>query len=76
MIKLEKAILCLLHFDNHGSKAFIMHLFLRALHLVEGDKEAATEQRLFGKPGCPSSWKFPLDSDGTLADATFANWCT
>jgi hypothetical protein len=85
MIKLEKAIPDLLHLENRGSKAIITHLLLHALCLVEGDAEATAElihniqliinERLFGEPGCPSGWKFPLNQDGTMADVTFANWC-
>ena len=31
-------------------------------------------ERFFGSPECPSTWKFPVEDDGTMGDFKFANW--
>jgi hypothetical protein len=84
MIKLEKAIPDLLHLENRGGEAVITHLFINGLRLVEGSEEVTKalmdaiqmviNQRLFGDPGSPSNWKFPINKDGTMGDISFANW--
>jgi hypothetical protein len=84
MIKLEKAIPDLLHLENRGCEAVITPIFINGLRLVEGSEEATKalmdaiqlviNQRLFGDPGSPSNWKFPINLDGTMGDISFANW--
>jgi len=31
-------------------------------------------ERLFGRPGAPSNWVFPVNDDGTMGEIKFANW--
>jgi hypothetical protein len=84
MVKLDKTIPCLLHLDNCSSEALIAHLFHRGILLHEDCAEATSQlimdleliinQELFGSPRCPSNWKFPLNTDETMAEIKFANW--
>jgi hypothetical protein len=84
MIKLEKAVPCLLHLENRISDAMIAHLFRKGLQNVE-ENATATDQlmrsielvfneRLFGAPGCASNWKFPVNDNGTMAAIKLSNW--
>jgi hypothetical protein len=36
--------------------------------------ERWVNQEMFGEPGSPSNWQFPLKDDGTIADVKLANW--
>jgi len=84
MVKLEKAIPCLLHLENRSSEAIISRLVHRGWELREDSPEAIKQfiasvetlinERLFGSTECKSSWKFPLEDDGTMGDFKFANW--
>jgi len=84
MIKLQKAIPCLLHLENRMSDAMITFLLRRGLHLREGDARATQQfmanienifnEALFGLPGSPSNWKLPLNPDGTMAPIKLSNW--
>ncbi len=37
--------------------------------------EVVINESLFGVPGSPSNWKFPLNEDGTMAPKKLSNWC-
>jgi len=84
MVKLEKAIPCLLHLENRSSEAIISRLVHKGWELREDSPQAIKDfissieriinQQLFGSPECPSSWKFPIEDDGTMGDFKFANW--
>jgi hypothetical protein len=84
MIKLEKAIPCLLHLENRCSEAIISRLVHRGWELREESSEAIKQyilsverimnEQFFGSPECKSSWKFPIEDDGTMGDFKFANW--
>jgi hypothetical protein len=84
MVKLEKTIPCLLHLEKCTSEAIVGHLFRRGLQLREGsevhtnqlvsDIETIINESLFGIPGAPSNWKFPLNEDGTMGELKFSNW--
>jgi hypothetical protein len=84
MVKLEKTIPCLLHLEKCTSEAIVGHLFHRGLQLREGsevhtnqlvsDIETIINESLFGIPGAPSNWKFPLNEDGTMGELKFSNW--
>jgi hypothetical protein len=84
MIKLEKAIPCLLHLENRSSEAIINRLIHRGWELREDSADAIKKfiesveriinEQFFGSPGCKSSWKFPIEDDGTMGDFKFANW--
>jgi hypothetical protein len=84
MIKLEKAIPCLLHLENRISDTMITFLFRGGIQLVEeshGETEALMSsielifnERLFGQPGSPSNWKFPMNNDGTMGEIKLSNW--
>jgi len=84
MVKLEKAIPCLLHLENRSSEAIISRLVHRGWELREDSPEATRQfislvetlinEKLFGSPECKSSWQFPLEEDGSMGDFKFANW--
>jgi hypothetical protein len=84
MVKLEKAIPCLLHLENRSSEAIISRLVHRGWELREDSPEAIRQfissverlinEKLFGSPECKSSWQFPLEEDGSMGDFKFANW--
>ena len=84
MIKLEKAIPCLLHLENRSSEAIINRLIHKGWELREDSPQAIQQfisaietiinEQFFGSPECPSSWKFPIEDDGTMGDFKFANW--
>lgn len=84
MIKLEKAIPCLLHLENRISDAMITFLFRRGIQLIEenhGETETLMSslelifnEQLFGQPGSPSNWKFPMNKDGTMGEIKLSNW--
>jgi hypothetical protein len=84
MVRLDKAIPCLLHLENRSSETIISRLVHRGWELRE-DSAAGIQQyiasveriineQFFGSPECPSSWKFPVEDDGTMGDFKFANW--
>jgi hypothetical protein len=85
MIKLEKAIPCLLHLENRISDIMITFLLRRGMQLREEDSESTLRfitsiervfnEGLFGRPGSPSNWKFPLHDDGTMGEIKLSNWC-
>jgi hypothetical protein len=84
MVKLEKAIPCLLHLENRSSEAIINRLIHRGWELREDSPdaikqfilsvEAIINEQFFGSPECKSTWKFPVEDDGTMGDFKFANW--
>jgi hypothetical protein len=84
MVRLEKALPCLLHLENRTSEALIGRLVHRGWQLCEGCNraidifvgamETLMNECFFGSPECPSAWKFPLEDDGTMGDFKFANW--
>jgi hypothetical protein len=85
MIKLEKAIPCLLHLENRSSEAIINRLVHKGWELREDSPQAIKQfvssiekkinEQFFGSPECPSSWKFPIEDDGTMGNFKFANLC-
>jgi hypothetical protein len=70
MIKLEKALPCLLHLENRISDHILTLLLRVSLNILEGDKGASenfikaiedlVNESYFGHPGCRSNWKFPI----------------
>ena len=84
MIKLEKAIPCLLHLENRISDTMITFLLRRGIQLREENREETERlikavqlvfnEQLFGRPGSPSNWKFPLNDDGTMGEIKLSNW--
>ena len=62
----------------------IYHLLRRGMELREGNQlitddlirevERIVNQEMFGEPGSPSNWQFPLKDDGTIGDIKLANW--
>jgi len=84
MVRLDKAIPCLLHLENRSSEAIISRLVHRGWELREDspagiqqyitDVEKIINQQFFGSAECPSTWKFPVEDDGTMGDFKFANW--
>ena len=84
MIKLQKAIPCLLHMENRISDAMVTHLLRRGIKLREENRRGTEEllhavelifnEQLFGLPGSASNWKFPLNPDGTMGEVKLSNW--
>jgi hypothetical protein len=84
MVKLHKAIPCLLHLENRISDAMITFLLRRGIKLLEENNvdtqdlivavEAIFNEKYFGLPESPSNWKFPLESDGTMGEIKLSNW--
>jgi hypothetical protein len=84
MIKLEKALPCLLHLENRISDHILTLLLRVSLNILEGDKGASenfikaiedlVNESYFGHPGCRSNWKFPINDDGSMGEVKFANW--
>lgn len=84
MIKLEKAIPCLLHLENRISEAMLMHLLRKGLSIREGNRQACDElmcavercmnENFFGMPEAPTAWQFPVNDDNTMGDVKLANW--
>ncbi len=84
MVLLEKALPCLLHLENRSSEAMIYHLLHRGMELQEGNEqltdnliremERIVNQEMFGEPGSPSNWQFPLKDDRAIGDVKLANW--
>ena len=84
MIKLHQAIPCLLHLENRPIEAIISCCIQQGLSLVEGSAELTKclmkavelliNEKLFGRPGAPSNWVFPVNDDGTMGEIKFANW--
>jgi hypothetical protein len=84
MIKLQKAIPCILHMENRISDTMITHLLRHGIKLREEDRRVMEElmyavelifkEQLFGLPGAASNWKFPLNSDGTMGEVKLSNW--
>ena len=84
MIKLEKAIPCLLHLENRISEAMLTHLLHKGLSIREGNKqecnnlmravERCMNESFFGTPEAPSAWQFPVNDDNTMGEIKLANW--
>ncbi len=84
MIKLEKALPCLLHLENRSSAVMIWHLLRGGLELCKGNEEAKEQlvravqrivnKEMFGEPGAPSNWQFSMGEDGRIGDLKLANW--
>ena len=53
---------------REGNKQFTKYLIQEVERIVN--------QEIFGEPGLPSNWQFPLKDDGTIGDAKLANWRT
>jgi hypothetical protein len=85
MIKLEKALPCLLQLENHISDHILTLLLRVSLNILKGEKEASgnfikaiedlVNKSYFGRPGCKSNWKFPINDDGSMGEVKFASWC-
>ncbi len=83
MIKLEKAIPCILHLENRVSECFIRMILLKALSYVEDDNHALlsyileveryVNEKIFGEPDAPSGWKFPYE-EKQLGEVKFSIW--
>jgi len=84
MIRLEQALPCLLHLENRSSETIIEHLLRRGITLLDGnqqltkqfmlDVENIMNDEIFGHNGCRSSWRFPVNDDGSMGQIKFANW--
>jgi len=49
--------------ENHGATEDLMVAV-----------EVIFNEKVFGSPGSPSNWKFPLESDGTMGEIKLSNW--
>jgi hypothetical protein len=84
MIKLEKAIPCLLHLENRSSEALLTHLLHRGLSIREGNRDECNQlmcaiekllnESVFGTEEAPSGWQFPVNPNNTMGEIKFANW--
>jgi len=82
MIKLEKAVPCIMHCENRTGKRMLYMLFIQGINRCISNQEcdemayAITNSmncEVLGSAADPSQWKLPME-DGELGEIKFHNW--